>query len=150
MALAADIALLREAPLFGDMTDEQLRLFAFGARKHVFREGERLHERGRAAEGGLVVIMGRLALTDEHGEEREAEPGALLDEMALFKRARHDETAVAAEDGAVMAIPRELFMRMVEEYPGIAEIARSRIADRLNRLLVSVEGPAARLARVRD
>ena len=150
MALAADIALLREAPLFGDMTDEELRLFAFGAKKHVFREGERLHERGRTAEGGLVVMMGRLALTDAEGDTREAEAGELLDEMALYKRSRHAETAVAAEDGAVMAISHELFMRMVEEYPNIAEIARARIADRLDGLLHAIEGPAMRLASVRD
>ena len=150
MALAADIALLRETPLFGDMTDEELRLFAFGAKKRVFREGERLHERGRAADGALVLMMGALELTDEDGEASRAEPGALLDEMALYKRARHDATAVAVEDGAVMAIGRDLFMRMVEEYPGIAEIARARIADRLDGILAAVEPVAERLASIRD
>lgn len=150
MALASDIALLRSVPLFEAMSEEQLRLFAFGARKRVFREGETLHEHGRPAEGGLIVMMGTIGLTDAEGRTREAEPGELIDELAMIARRSHRETAVAIEDGAVMAIERPLFLRMAEEYPDIVDLVRTRVGERLEALLARVEPVAARLAAIED
>ena len=150
MALNADIALLRSVPLFEDMSDEQLRLFAFGAKKRVHRAGETLHERGRPAEGALILMMGELELENEAGAVQVAEPGALIDEIALVARRPHLETARAIEDGAVMAIDRPLFVRMAEEYPDVAELMRQRIGARLEGLVRAVAPVSARLAAIRD
>ena len=150
MALAADIALLRDAPLFERMGEEELRLFAFGARKRVFREGETVWVRGADAPGGAIVMMGSLELTDANGARRTAEPGTLVEELALARRRPHDTTAVALEDGALMEIGRDLFHRMVEEYPGIAAHVADRVATRLETLLDAIAPTADRLSRMRD
>ena len=150
MALAADMALLRSTPLFEELGDEELRLIAFSARKSVFREGERVMERGAPAPGASIVMMGALEATDADGHAEVKESGALLDELALVMPRGHGVEAVALEDGAVMRVERSLFLHVVEEYPRVAEIVRGRIGDRLEALLASIEPVAERLARVED
>ena len=141
------MAALRAAPLFGDLTDEQLRLIAFGARKRAFAQDEVLFREGRAADGGVVLVRGYLELTAEDGSRIAVEPGGLVSELALISRKPHAHTATATTEGVVMTVERSLFRRMVEEYPDIADKVRERIGLKLHALLASVEDIPERLER---
>ena len=145
IALLTDTGVLAATPLFRDLTDEQRKLVAFGARRRMLRAGDLLHQEGRAAEGATVVLRGALALSLEDAEQGMAGPTSLLDELALVARRPHSYTARALEEVAILPVDRTLFRRLIEEYPDIAERVRGRIADRLARLADELDPIARRL-----
>ena len=54
MALSDDIALLARVPLFTGLTDDKLRLMAFGAERRRLVEGQTLFREGTSADCGFV------------------------------------------------------------------------------------------------
>ncbi|MFB2602145.1 cyclic nucleotide-binding domain-containing protein, partial [Rhizobium phaseoli] len=88
MALTDDIHLLSQLPLFKDMSEDQLRLIAFGADRRMIAAGQMLFRQGAPAESAYVVLSGSLVLstTSSDGMQRAdavAGPGTLISELAL-------------------------------------------------------------------
>jgi CRP-like cAMP-binding protein len=138
MSLERDIDLLRSVPFFEGIAPEALRLIAFSADPRDLAEGARLFSAGEPAEGGFVLVEGRIDLVDERIDpprlvERLA-PGALIGELALITETVRPIGAVSSGRSRVLTVRRSLFRRMLEEYPGIAGILHDRIAERLTEL----------------
>lgn len=136
MALTDDISLLSQLPLFKDMTDDQLRLIAFGADRRVIAAGQMLFRQGSPAESAYVVVSGSIEL-NEAGSDGTlknvliAGPGALLSELALVTLVERKFTAIAREDTSIIRITRSLFHRLIQEYPAAARIIENRIRDNI-------------------
>ncbi|GGD41066.1 cyclic nucleotide-binding domain-containing protein [Aureimonas glaciei] len=138
MSLESDIAVLREVPLFADLTDDQLRLLAFGADHRRLRQGEVLFRAEARADAGFVVAGGEVVLQrGPVGQERTVGRygrGALIGELALITETRRPAHAVAATDCDLIHITRQLFRRMLEEYPEIAFTLHEKLADQLGQM----------------
>lgn len=150
MALKDDIALLARVPLFCDLTEEQLRLIAFGAERRRIPAGQTLFRQGAPADCAYVVAAGRFALTSarEGGGERKlgiAETGDLLGELAMISPVERKFTAVATETSDVIRVTRPLFTRMLEEYPALADMMQQRIAGNLRKTIAGLRRLAPRL-----
>ena len=147
MALDDDIAILRRVALFAPLSDEQLRLLAFGAEQHTISEGRALCRAGQASDGAFVLKSGQLALADEAGNETgvATQPGTLIGETALFHRGSWQVTAVAATACTVFRLPRPLFRRILEEYPDTAEALFRQLAGDLSGQIAAFERAAKRL-----
>ena len=139
MALADDIRLLSQVPLFSDMDGDQLRLIAFGAERRTINAGQALFREHSPAECAFVVASGRFQLStlgrDGHQQvDKEVGAGALLSELALITMVERKYTAVALHDSDVLKVTRTLFHRLLEEYPRAAQILQARIRDNLVRM----------------
>ncbi|OWV67047.1 protein kinase [Rhizobium sp. R634] len=139
MALTDDIHLLSQLPLFKDMSEDQLRLIAFGADRRVIAAGQLLFRQGSPAESAYVVLSGSLELstTSSDGMQRAeavAGPGTLISELALVTLVERKFTAIAREDTSIIRITRALFHRLLEEYPDAARLIENRIRDNLAEL----------------
>lgn len=150
MSLRDDITLLSTVPIFGDLSDEQLRLVAFGAERRRIPGGQTLFRQGAAADCAYAVASGTfdLSRTDAAGRTVKlgtAQTATLLGELALISLTERKSTAVAAESSEVIRITRPLFARMLEEYPELAAIMRRRIAANLTRLIGELDALAPRL-----
>lgn len=136
MALMDDIRLLSQVPLFAGLSEDQLRLVAFGAERRRVSTGQLLFRENSPAECAFLVIKGLFELSNmgRGGKPvlatRSGE-GTLLSELALFTLCERKFTAVAAEDSEVIRITRTLFHRLVEEYPDVADMVIARIRDNL-------------------
>lgn len=151
MALSDDIALLSRVPLFAGLSDDKLRLMAFGAERRRVVEGQTLFREGTSADCGFVVAYGAFGLTatQRDGSAREegtAGPGTLLSELAMISAVERKYTAVALEDSEVIRINRPLFRRMLEEYPEVAVLVDGRIRDNLAAMISQMRGLAGRFA----
>jgi CRP-like cAMP-binding protein len=152
MALKDDIALLATVPLFAELSDEQLRLVAFGAERRHVPAGQTLFRQGAQADCAYVVAMGRFELSQADHRKANAKvggaaKGTLLGEIALISPVARKVTAVAAEPSEVIRITRPLFNRMLEEYPELADLMAARITDNLRRMVDELGGVKARLSR---
>lgn len=145
MGLESDIALLGTVPLFANMTRDQLRLLAFGAEHRWLVTGETLFREDSRADAGFVVVTGAIELhrgRDEKPAEARLGPGAILGELSLIAETRRLSTAVATEDSEVIRIGRQLFRRILEEYPEIAALIHSQISDELSQLTARIDKAA--------
>jgi len=131
MSLESDVRLLRLVPLFAEFTDDQLRLLAFSAETRRLGAGVRLFASGERGDAGFVVAAGTIEFEDGRGGRETCGPGTLIGELGLVVETQRLGTATAVEPSEVIQIRRNLFRRMLEEYPGVAEAIRTHIARRL-------------------
>lgn len=147
MTLERDIDLLKNVPFFDGIPAEHLKLIAFSADSREVSDGQFLFSAGDVAEGGHVVVEGRIDLVDETKIPPKVldrlGPGALIGELALIVETKRPATALAVGRARVLVVRRSLFRRMLDEYPEIAVTLRDRIAERLAAL-------APEIGRIRD
>lgn len=136
MALMDDIRLLSQVPLFAGLSEDQLRLIAFGAERRRVSTGQLLFRENSPAECAFLVTKGAFELSNLGRNGKPvlvATPaeGTLLSELALFTLCERKFTAVARDDSEVIRITRTLFHRLVEEYPDVADMVIGRIRDNI-------------------
>jgi CRP-like cAMP-binding protein len=145
MTIEDDIAFLEGIPSLRLLGRDALRILAIGAESRTIHEGISLFGEGEDADCAYVVQEGSFDLLAEKGTTPSsmAGPGTLIDELALFTRAKRTTSAVAREPSTVVRIPRQLFLKMLEGYPDAARRMRDAIAAKVSRT-------AAELSRVRS
>lgn len=136
MALHDDIALLSIVPVFADISEDKLRLIAFGAERRRVAEGQQLFRQGAPADCAFAVASGSFALQQIQRDGsvetvEQAGRGTLLSEIAMISAVERKFTAVAETDSEVIRINRPLFLRMIEEYPDVAHMVERRIRNNL-------------------
>jgi len=151
LALIDDIRLFAQVPLFAGLSEDKLRLMAFGAERRRIVEGQTLFREGASADCGFVVASGsfRLSSTARDGSVRHegvAAVGTLLSELAMISVIERKFTATAVEDSEVIRINRPLFRRMLEEYPDVAVMVQGRIRANLAAMIDGASGMAGRFA----
>lgn len=150
MALEDDIRILSGVALFGDLSGDQLRLLAFGVEMLQLSRDQILYREGDAADCAYVVVAGQIGLSrgregvDQPAYVGTARAGELLGELALISPAPRSTSAVAAGDAEVMAVPRKLFRRILEEYPEVAAALHARLAAKFQELVRGIEAMAPR------
>jgi CRP-like cAMP-binding protein len=137
MGLDDDIGKLARNPTFAVLEPEALRLIAFSAETKTLRAGDVLFRRDEIANDGFVVLTGSIAI-DPSGlgaaTARIVRPPGLIGDIALLTQTRRPATAIAREPTTVMRISRQLFHRVLNEFPESAERLRQTLGERLLRL----------------
>ena len=134
MGLEDDIGVLARNPTLATLEPEALRLIAFAAETKTLRAGDVLFRRDEISNDGFVVLSGSVAI-DPSGlgaaTARIVRPPGLIGDVALLTQTRRPATAIAREPTSVMRISRQLFHRVLNEFPGSAEKLRQALAGRL-------------------
>jgi CRP-like cAMP-binding protein len=151
MALNDDIQLLSQLPLFNGMSEDQLRLVAFGADRRVISSGQMLFRESSPADSAYVIVSGSVELSrigrdDKPEIQAVVGAGTLLSELALITLVERKFTAVAREDTAIIRITRSLFHRLIEEYPDAALLIEQRIRDNIAALAARAAAELHRFA----
>jgi len=148
LALDDDIRILSGVGLFSELTDEQLRLLAFGAEQVRFPAGREIFREGAAADCAYVVVSGRVVLYRDAGGEAVAlsrlGDGAILGELALIAPTKRLTYAAAETDVLAIRLSRTLFHRILEEYPEVAARLHARMMHDLQEFLQRIESVAPR------
>jgi CRP-like cAMP-binding protein len=146
MTIEDDIAFLEQVPTLAALGKQALRVLAIGVESRSLQSGAVLFYAGELADGGYIVQEGSLVLepgTPSGGHEYTVGPGTLLGELALLTDTVSPVTAIAKEPTVLIRIPRNLFRKMLEGYPGAAERLRDAMAERVDswtRELTTVKG----------
>ncbi|MEO1746485.1 MAG: cyclic nucleotide-binding domain-containing protein [Pseudomonadota bacterium] len=154
MSLDDDIDLIASAPVFSQLSAEQLRLLAFGAERMTFRSGRTIFRQNDAADCGYVIADGTIHLfvETEQGAKFVKEIGrpSLVGQIALITQTDRSTTAVADTDCALLRINRSLFQRMLREYPETAAAIHGYLRRELETMLADIGKLQSRFAVVRD
>lgn len=134
MSLEDDISKLSRIPALTVLGPEALRLIAFSAETRILRAGDILFRKDEASNGGFALLSGSIALdASDHGSgtARIVRAPGLLGETALVCQTLRPATAIAREPASVLRISRQLFHRVLAEFPASAEALRQYLGTRL-------------------
>ena len=142
MSLENDIRILGKVELFSNLSNDQLRLLAFGAETVRLKVGRDLYRQGAPADCAFVVVAGTIALWRDDTGRRETVmnvgEGALLGELALISSNKRPTGAAAETDCELLRLNRKLFRRMLEEYPETAMRLHERISEKLQTMITEI------------
>lgn len=134
MTMEQDVRILSQVPLFAQLESEALRLLAFTAEKLSLDENEVLFRIGEASECSYLITSGCILL---NGGDFDSSTGvklsspALIGETALIVLTTRPGNATAIEPSTLLKIPRQLFLRIMREFPDGAARLREFMAHRL-------------------
>jgi CRP-like cAMP-binding protein len=134
MGLEDDVGKLARNAIFAALEPDALRLIAFSAETRILRAGDILFRRGEPSNGGFVVLSGSIALdASDRGAStaRIVRAPALIGETALLTETMRPATAIAREPSSVLRISRQLFHRVLHEFPASAEQLRTSLNAKL-------------------
>lgn len=137
MSLNEEVDLLRRIPLFSNIEPSKLKLLAFASERLTFREGAELCRQGDVGDSAYIIIEGSVGIvvSTPNGDARvaEARENDIVGEIAILCDVPRTATVVADRDVEVLKISKELFFRMVEEFPRMAVEIMRELATRLER-----------------
>lgn len=137
MSLNEEVDLLRRIPLFSNIEPSKLKLLAFASERLTFRKGAELCRQGDMGDSAYIIIEGSVGIvvSTPNGDARvaEARENDIVGEIAILCDVPRTATVVADRDVEVLKISKELFFRMVEEFPRMAVEIMRELATRLEK-----------------
>jgi CRP-like cAMP-binding protein len=154
----AGAEVLRQVPLFAELSDEELGSLGAALRRRRFARGEVIFLAGDPGDALYVIERGRvkIALSSPDGKEVVLTllgPTDFFGDLALLDGEPRSADAIAADDTTTALLSRRDFLRFVEARPSVASRLLAILSRRLRRNAqiiqdASFAGVAARLARV--
>lgn len=154
MSLEPAVALLQKLDLFAGLDPVRIEVVAFTCERRDFAAGTTLFTEGEEADCAWLILEGEAAMLsrDEAGEPRahRLDRGDLIGETALFGPEARRTTLRAVTQLQALRIGRDMFQRLMGEFPEMAGSVAGRMADRLEAVDDDLAGLRERLGRDKD
>ena len=150
MNLNEEVELLKGVPIFAKMEPAKLKLLAFTSERMNFAEGQELCHQGDPGDA-MYVILGGVAdvlIDTDKGQIRVAQlkKNDFLGEIAVLCDVPRTATIMANEPLSTLKITKDMFYRLVAEFPQMAIEVMRELAHRLedtNQKLRAATAPKA-------
>lgn len=135
MNLNEEVEILKGVPIFSKMEPAKLKLLAFTGERMNFAEGQELFHQGDQGDA-MYVILGGVAdvLIDSPGGQiavAELKKNNFVGEMAILCDVPRTATIKARESLATLRLSKDMFYRLVAEFPQMAIEMMRELAHRL-------------------
>jgi CRP-like cAMP-binding protein len=148
MSLDDEVDLLRRIPLFAKIEPSKLKLLAFTSERLNFQPGDLLCRQGDPADVAYIILDGEadVLIDTPNGEISVAKVGKndLVGEMAILIDMPRTATVKALGDVATLAISKDLFFRMVTEFPQMGVEIMRELAHRLENMNIQLREARSR------
>lgn len=135
MSLNDEVDLLKKIPLFAKIESSKLKLLAFTSERLNFQPGELLCRQGDPGDVAYIILDGEadVLVNTPGGEISVAKLGKndLVGEMAILIDVPRTATVKAISTVATLAISKDLFFRMVTEFPQMGVEIMRELAHRI-------------------
>lgn len=135
MSLNDEVDLLKKIPLFAKIEPSKLKLLAFTSERLNFQPGELLCRQGDRGDTAYIILDGEAdVLVDAPGGQisvAKLGKNDLVGEMAILIDIPRTATVKAIDTVATLAISKDLFFRMVTEFPQMGVEIMRELAHRL-------------------
>ena len=135
MNLNEEVELLKGVPIFSKIEQAKLKLLAFTSERMTFNAGQELFHQGDQGDA-MYVILGGVAdvLIDTPGGQitvAELKKNGFVGEIAILCDVPRTATIKAREQLATLRISKDMFYRLVTEFPTMAVEMMRELAHRL-------------------
>lgn len=134
MGLDQEVDILRRIPLFANIEPSKLKLMAFTSERLTFAGGERLFSEGEEGDAAYIIIDGTAdVVVGDEVPLTVAQVGRndIVGEIAILCDVPRTATVVATSELTTLRITKELFFRMVQDFPEIGIEVMRVLAHRL-------------------
>jgi CRP-like cAMP-binding protein len=149
MSIQEDVEALKRIPLFAKVEPAKLKLMAFASERAQYQPGDLLFHQGDTADAAFIILSGAadILVETENGPLKVADvgPGAFVGEIGILMDVPRTATIRSTEKMTVLKITKELFFRMVTDFPSIGIEVMRVLAQRIEHMNVQLrEAVAAR------
>lgn len=135
MNLNEEVEILKGVPIFAKIEPARLKLLAFTGERMNFAEGQELCHQGEPGDA-MYVILGGVAdvlIDTPNGQIRVAElkKNGFVGEIAILCDVPRTATVKAREPLATLKISKDMFYRLVAEFPQMAIEMMRELAHRV-------------------
>ena len=149
MSLNEEVELLRNIPLFAKIEPSKLKLLAFTSERLTFKAGDVLFRQGDMGDAAYILIEGQaeVAVDTAKGPLKVARLGKndLVGEIAILCDVPRTATVTAETELVALRVTKDLFFRLVTEFPQIAIEIMRELAHRLERTTSDLREISAKL-----
>ena len=132
------ILLLREIPIFAELSPEDLKLVAEIAREEWYPQNTDIFQQGDEGSAMFVIVEGGLqVLVSTNGVERELAqrgPGEFVGEMAIIESVPRLATLRAQTDVRLLSIDGDTFKQILQERPDVSFAVLRSLSRRLREM----------------
>lgn len=144
MSVKAEAEVFRKIPLFADADRAHLQVIAFSCERADFEKGQAIIAQGVQGAAAYLILRGKGDIfIRENGAIRLAgsvEAGAFVGELAMIANIPYSLSILATEDVSTARITRELFMRVVREFPEFGARVHAALAKKLSTATTEIMG----------
>lgn len=135
MSLQEEVELLRNIPLFAKLEPSKLKLLAFTSERLTFDGGHPLFRQGEPGDAAYIIIDGEAAVEVDspNGALRVATLGRndFVGEIAILCDVPRTATVTAVTNLVTLRISKDLFFRLITEFPQMSVEIMRELAHRL-------------------
>jgi CRP/FNR family cyclic AMP-dependent transcriptional regulator len=138
VSLNEEVELLRNIPLFSNIEPSKLKLLAFTSERVAYEPGQELFHQGDDGDAAYIIIGGEadIVIETDTGPFTVAtfKRNDIVGEIAILCDVPRTATVLVKEKLETLVISKELFYRLVMEFPQIAVEIMRELAQRLERM----------------
>ncbi|HEX6977919.1 MAG TPA: Crp/Fnr family transcriptional regulator [Alphaproteobacteria bacterium] len=137
MSIKEEVEVLRGIPLFAKLEPAKLKLLAFTSQRLTFAPSQALFHQGDPGDAAYIVLEGEaeVLIDTPQGPVKVAEIGrhAVIGEVAILCDVPRTASVVAKSRLVTLRIDKDLFFRLVNEFPLMAVEIMRELARRLEK-----------------
>lgn len=136
MSVDDEIRHLRSVPMFANLDAAKLKLLAFTSERLTFEPGEILFQEGQRGDAAFVILEGEAAvIAQDDGEPlhvADLSRNDIVGEIAMLCDVPRTATVTASTRLTALKLSRDVFFRLVRDYPDMAIEIMRELAQRLD------------------
>lgn len=135
MSIDKEVEVLRQIPLFANIDPVKLKLMAFASERITFQSGQSLFEHGDEGDAAYIIVEGQadIQVDTPTGPLTVAKVAKndIVGEIAILCDVPRTATVMATSELTTLRITKDLFFRMVTDFPEMGVEVMRVLAHRL-------------------
>lgn len=136
MSLDQEVEVLRRIPLFANIDPAKLKLLAFASQRMTYKPGAALFRQGDPGDAAYIVIEGNAEVVVGNGNGgelvvAEIARNQIVGEIAILCDVPRTATVRARDGLTALKITKEVFLRLMRDFPDIGMEVLRTLAQRL-------------------
>ena len=138
MNISQIIKILKKTESFGMHTDSFLNTLAFTSEKIEYSTGDLIIKSGEKSAKCIIILEGK-AFIQKKATPIELKPGSVIGLLSLINNSYPKDALIAGAKCLVLVINRELFDKLLHEYPDFNKNLKSKLVSDLNKKVSSLQ-----------
>lgn len=134
MSIEQEVEILRRIPLFANVEPSKLKLMCFASERITYKSGQSLFEQGDVGDAAFIIVDGTAeVIVTREAPMVVAQVGKndIVGEIAILVDIPRTATVRATSELTALKITKDLFFRMVTDFPEMGVEIMRVLAHRL-------------------
>jgi CRP-like cAMP-binding protein len=134
VSIEQEVEILRKIPLFANIDPAKLKLMCFASERLTFKPGQSLFDQGDSADSAYIIAAGTadvIVNTDKPTVVAKLAQNDIVGEIAILCDVPRTATVTATSELTTLRITKDLFFRMVTDFPEMGVEVMRVLAHRL-------------------